>query len=1046
MNKLRLSLGLMGASVLLFPACGGGGGSSTGGAGSAMDIEQVANGFGQLLPHTIRKVDAAGAPTQTIISIRKESDFVTNVVPGNPVLPTPQWPTNAILPNGADGNHFLYAEFRQELDIDSVLSALPGAQAQSGLIGSITLVAQDPNTGQSEPVPCRVLVNGYTYAGTPAGTPPLLELQHWVQLDTNGNPEALSVSGGTPGAGFPGVATNFQGAAKLISPRTICFIADTDNDLSTIEKFPTGRQIKLRISTAVRATNGNFLRNPGLAMSTVGADSTRPEVATTPPPINSPVITPGLGDTDIDPLTDIQIEFTEPIQPVSLGSINNGQPPLPSAAIGVTFGPSASLVNVPFWVMPVSVFDLSRYRLIPAFNFPGQSPVGVSNCGDFNNVTITVNGGTFQDLASLTNVLGGMTFFRTGDGPGLVNAPVNPDTIYLGRSGAVPGLSVVDLNGFGQSTGDPTFDSTYTSFPQGNSNFPNNPNVKLQGSTLIPPLQPGTCTFNGGSAGVFTLTLDSALNNLLVRAPLITSIGDMMLGHSLDTSFNNGPAPFGCQAGGGNLCAVDGNKVINPAVNGNTMQPALPGQVNGIIGTGAENLCCWAPHPNPPPLIFPPICVSPFINGQEPTSIGTPVANLLGPGNPFGAPLQGVPPSGLLTPEQNSYFQGPSLPATNPAACAPYMIRQQVGQYLYLIDRGRREIVVLNSNRMTVIDRIQTSDPTTLAMSPNLNLLAVVNQLGNTVSFIDIDPTSASFHQVIQTTAVGSSPRGIAWDPGNEDILVANELDGNVSVISALSLQVRKTVSSQLSQPFDIAITPRQVAWGFNRNVYFAYILNRNGRVAIYESGPNTVNGWGYDDVIGIATQTFRNPKAIQPDHVDLRSAVWIAHEGPLDLSNNQPGAFGTGAVSKLAIVSGLSGALPLNVQSLFTPQFRDMFLGVTVSTGTPTISGVPVDIAFDDMRSLSALPNYTTFFSAGAPQPINGKQLVRQLPNGAIANNNEPRYMFVAVPNPTSGTGVVDVLRIDSGTTRQDTDPYTAGTQSVPAPNVSVVMDYFRQ
>jgi len=101
MNKLRLSLGLMGASVLLFPACGGGGGSSTGGAGSAMDIEQVANGFGQLLPHTIRKVDAAGAPTQTIISIRKESDFVTNVVPGNPVLPTPQWPTNAILPNGA---------------------------------------------------------------------------------------------------------------------------------------------------------------------------------------------------------------------------------------------------------------------------------------------------------------------------------------------------------------------------------------------------------------------------------------------------------------------------------------------------------------------------------------------------------------------------------------------------------------------------------------------------------------------------------------------------------------------------------------------------------------------------------------------------------------------------------------------------------------------------------------------------------------------------------------------------------------------------------
>lgn len=1043
MNKLRLSLGLMGASSMLFAACGGGG-SSSGGAGSVMDIEQVANGFGQILPHTIRRVDASGNPTQTIISVRRESDFVANVVPGNPVLPPPQWPTSATLPTGEEGNHFIYAEFRQDIDIDSVLSPLPSAQAQSGLLGSVTLVAQDPSTGQTEPVPCRVLVNGFTYAGTATGAPPLLPLQHWVELDGNDQPTALTPEG----AGFPGVASNFQGAAKLVSPRTMCFVADSDNDLSTLETFPVGRQIKLRISTALRATNGNYLRNAGLAMTTVGPDTTRPEVATTPPPINSPVITPGQGDTDVDPLTDIRIEFTEPIQPLTLGSILNGRPPLPSPAVAVTFGPSASLVTVPFAVLPVSVFDLTNYRLIPAFNFPGRSPVGTTSCGDFNAVTVTVNGGQFQDLAALTNLVGGTTFFRTGDGPGIVNAPVNPDTVYLGRSGAIPGLSVVDLNGFGASTGNPTFDPTYTTFPEGNSNYPNNPNVKIQGALLQPPLQPGTCTFNGGSAGVFTLTLDSALSNLIVRAPLITSIGDMMLGHSLDTSFNNGPSPFGCQAAGGNLCAIDGAKVINPAVNGNTMQPALPGQVNGIIGTGAENLCCWAPHPNPPPLTFPPLCVAPFINGQEPTSINTPVANLLGPGDPFGSPAQGVPPSGLLSPEQNAYFQGPSLPGpTNPAACAPYMIRQQIGQYMYMIDRSRREIVVFNSNRMTVIDRIQTSDPTTLAMSPNLNLLAVVNQLGNTVSFIDINPTSATFHQVVQTTAVGASPRGIAWDPGNEDILVCNELAGNVSIISALSLQVRKTVSSQLSQPFDVAITPRQQGFGFNRSVYFAYIVNRNGRVAIFESGPNTVNGWGYDDVIGIATQTFRNPKTIQPDQADLRSAVWIAHEGPIDTTTNEPGAFGVGAVSKLAIVSGLTGALPLNVQSLFVPQFRDMFLGVVVSSGPPSLSGVPVDIAFDNQRSLSALPNVTNFFSATlAGQPINGKQMIRILPSGAIVKNSTPRYMFVAVPNPTAGSGVVDVLNLDAGLARTDTNRFQSGTQSIPAPNVSVVMDYFRQ
>ena len=31
----------------------------------------------------------------------------------------------------------------------------------------------------------------------------------------------------------------------------------------------------------------------------------------------------------------------------------------------------------------------------------------------------------------------------------------------------------------------------------------------------------------------------------------------------------------------------------------------------------AENIISWAPHPNPPPLQFPPLCATPFIGGQE---------------------------------------------------------------------------------------------------------------------------------------------------------------------------------------------------------------------------------------------------------------------------------------------------------------------------------------------------------------------------------------------------------------------------------------------
>jgi len=1074
MNQQRLTIGLLGslgAAAFLFPACGGGG-SNGNGADGPMDLLQASNGFGQILPHTVLKVNSQGQPTQTIVSIRSDSDLLSNVTPLNPVRPPPLFPTSAVLPSGTAGNQFMYAQFTQAIDINSVLDPSPSAQSNSSLTGAVTIVEIDPSSGAKGPAKARVFVNGFTYAGTPDSTTGLLPLQHWVRVDPDpthgGKPQALVVNPGAahdgepcdqfptlpcPGRGFPGVVSDFTGSNQLVSPQTIIFVADVDGNLLTSDTFSASRQINMRMTTAVRSAAGKSLERQALASTTLGQDTLRPEISTTPPPNNAPVISPGQGDTNVDPLTQVRVEFTEPIQPTSLGSLPVGSPPVPSAAISLTFGPSAATVQVPFTVFPVSVFDLSTYNLTPGFNFPGEGPPS-AQCGVFNQVTVTVNPGQFVDLAPQpnTNLLGATTFFTTGEGPGLVNAPVSPDTIYVGRAGAVPGLSVVDLNGFGQSTGNPAFDTQHPVI-EGNSNFPNNPNVKLQGSILRPPLAPGTCTINGGSAGVFTLTKDSSLDDLLLRPPMITSIGDMMIGHALDRTFNNGPAPFGCQANGGNFCAFDGKKIINPNVNGFTLQPVPTSQVNGVISAGAENLSCWAPHPNPPPLIFPPLCVSPFINGQEPTSFdsinlppqGAGLTNLLGPGAYFGDPTHNIPPAGLLNPEQNAFFEGPSLPLPTITPCQPYMIRQQIGHFIYIIDRGQHEVVVVNSNRMTIVDRIPTPDPTSLAMSPNLNLLAVVNQLGNLVSFIDIDPASSTFHQVVHETVVGDRPRGAAWDSLNEDLLVCNEIENSVSVISAASLEVRKVVSSQLNLPFDVAMTPRQLCWGFNRNVYFGYILNRNGQVAMYESGPNTVNGWGYDNVIGIATSTFLNPKAIQPDPTDLRSAVWIAHEGPINPVSGQPGQLGVPALSKLAIVSGFNGVIPLNITIFLTPQFRDLFLGVEVSLGASELSGLPVDLAFDDLRSYSGLPGFTTNFSVGTGIPINGKQMVRGS-CAALSATSHPRYLFVAVPNPTQGTGAIDVIRIDQGNARIDTNPFHAGIQSIPAPNVQTVMGYFRQ
>lgn len=1018
---------------------------------ATLELVDVSSGFGQVLPHRIRERDAAGNPTPVVLDIRTLDVLYDNVTPNNPVLPTATLPAVAVLPNGAPGNHFLVARFSDALALDVILSSDPAAQIDSGLTGAIRVFAVDPVSGVTSPIRGRVLVGGRTYAGVPSGSPPALSLQTWVQLsggalvanpaidnDGNGIPDGLGVPGTAPGS-------SFALAASIADPRTFTFVVDSDGDLSTYETFPAGEQLSILITNQVRSEQGARLLRQARGALHVSSDNSPPEIFFPSPGVMA--VTPTPGATNVDPLTSVRLEFREPIQPLSLGPMPGTPHPGLSNSVSLRFGPPGLTTIVPFTARPLSALNFFTWVLEPAFAFPGQAPADA--CGDFDRVTVTLNAGAVTDLVNNGNLIGASSFFDTGAGPALVNAPVTPDAIYAMTKGATSALRVLDLNGFGASTGNPQHDPSGSTFVDGWTNHPFDPNVRIQGAALRPPLTPGTCTINGGSAGVFHFTLDSSLSPDLVRAPIVLDASDAMLGHALDTSFNESPAPFGCQAGGGNLCAFDGVKILNPVVNGNIVQPSTPGVVNPLIGIGAENLSSWAPHPNPPPLVFPSLCAAPNIAGQEPTGVDTSVPNLLGPGDPFGVPGSGIAPSGLLTPEQNTFFQGPSLPAPNPSSCGPYMIRQQIGQFLYVVDRVRREVVVLNSNRMTVVDRIATPDPVTLAMSPNLDLLAVVNQLAGSVSFIDIDPFSASFHEVVHVTPVGPLPRGAAWEPGNEDILVCNEGDDTLSILSANSLQVRKVVASLVRGPFDVAITPRQVCFGFQRNVYFGYVIGRSGTLSVFESGPSGVNGWGYDDVLGLArfgngnTMLFRAPKAIQPDPIDLRSGVWIAHQGPIDVATGTAGSPALGALSKLVIGSASVGQLALVPGS--PPQFRSMFLDVPVALGEPQLSGKPVDLAFDDQRHLAGLPNFATVFSAGTPAPINGKQLVRG-PCGSVVNTNEPRYLMLAVPGAAGG-GEIDVLRLNViPAARLDTNAFLPGVQSVPCADVSVLASYFRQ
>ncbi len=630
-----------------------------------------------------------------------------------------------------------------------------------------------------------------------------------------------------------------------------------------------------------------------------------------------------------------------------------------------------------------------------------------------------------------------------------VNAPVAPDAIYVGRVFPNAALSVIDLNGFGQSTGDPSFDFSYQSFPEGWSKFPTNPNLIQYGPTLFPQLYPGAFTLNGGSSGVFSLVRNAQLSDRLITDPTVLAPGDMMLGHPLDRRINNGLDASGCQSGGGNACAITGKQVLSVTMGGpHTLRPTLPNEqpLNFVIGGG--NPISFAPHPNPPGIRSSPLCTQPLIASEEPTSVYNTLQpfpgllNLLVPGDPFGQPPW-LAPTGLLSTEQNSFFVGPDRPSAPSAPCANYMIRQQLGHYLYVTENERDEVLVLNSNTFEVLERIVVPDPTELAMGPNLDLLAVSCRAVDQVVFIDIDPLSPTFHQIVDSVQVGDGPRGVAWDPGNEDILVCNENSNTVSIVSVFTRNVRKTLSGGFSRPFGVAITQRQFKFGFQRNVYFAYILDRAGRVHLFESGPSGVNGWGYDAVIGKTGPIFKRARAIQPDPRQLTSGVWIAHNFQLN-ALGQPTGLPGGAVTNLVLESSAVGAIPLNFMNFNTPQMRQLNFKIAASIGSDVLSGLPTDIAFDNQRNLGALRNLTSMFGSGAPVAMNGKSQVRNV-GASVLNTSEPRYLFLPVREAAGNTEVVDVIDLVT-LQRVDVNAHQPGTQSIAAPGARLVADYFRQ
>lgn len=1014
----KLCLGLASVAALaLIPACSGGTPGNPNNRGP-FEVLEISTGSNPIFPYRVREVDSFGQPTNRILEITSIEELKANASGNNLVLPIGIFPTGApILPDGNPGNQFLKIRFSHELDPASILSTAPGSVVNSFLTTAISLLQYNSNTEVTTTLPGRAFVGGYTVINDGSGG---LDIAQVAEPDGSGGVTMLTTyvdgSGNTRAipadiiAGFP---RGFTNAGDLVSPKSFVFVADTNDDgLSNFDSFPAAvadnTLMRIVVTSAVEDTDGKILQTEVCTATTVGVDNRPPNVLGF---VNGDLqITPGNGATGVNPTEPILVRFNKPVQPTDVGTFFDRSNLVPSgggATLNVTI--AANTFSVIYYADPLSSGDFCNYRIVPAYNLPGSSDIDIS-----------VNDTVVRDLQTVFLGQTVNTTFSTGQGPGIVNAPVAPDALYVGMVGSRPGLKVIDLNGFGQTTGgylvdpsgneDPVFDWRNT------TRFQFNPNIGSPGITpnLAAPTDATASGLDAGSPGVFKLIQDSSGETLLVGAPILGAVADIHIGCPLDMVFNN----------------------ENINVNTNRANHLEP--ISGVQGSG--NGFSTVPHPNPPRLRFPPPNPASAIFGEEPTA--NPAApngtgcvpqhpiNILVKGNPNGSTKASRGIFGHVTDAFNGPAPRPGSPPP-PTPLCPFWQRQQIGHFLYVLDSDNKQILVLNSNRMTVLDTIKLADPVNMAMSPNLRRLAVTNFASGSVSFIDIDPSSDSFHQVVSETRVRTGPGAIVWQPDGEDLVVLHPTESALSIINGADLQLKKEVTGFLTEPVGLVCTDRQNGFGNATGLYFAYVLNRNGTVAVYESGPDGVNGIGFNDIIGtIPDKVFRSPKSISIDLQSNMGGVFISHVDDL----------GNGQVSRLEMTSspGLQPLSPNNGGFLLPPTYRQKEWGVTQTYGgysatNPTrdaLSGrAPREVCADEIFNIAGAPGQITGFNNFVPLPPPGhsdKSLAKVPAGGAATSPVTSKFLFIAIADK----GVVDVF--DIGTAEMVTTIDVGGTPSV--------------
>ncbi|MEO0481004.1 MAG: hypothetical protein AAF196_16155 [Planctomycetota bacterium] len=988
----------------LFTGCSGG---STGNPANngAFVVNLISTGQGQIFPYQIPLLDGAGDPSDTIINIESMDTLQNNIVRGpggNTILPVAAFPATPTLPNGDPGNHYIQMTFSNELDVESILSTdLGDFTTNSGLTSAVSLIARNPDNESTMVLQGQGFVGGVTFFNRGG-----LQRVEAVGIDEDTGEVVIN---DIEASGFP---TGFNGDTDLVQSNTFVFVADIDNNLDTIDSFDPFDEdviIEIRIRNTILNSDGDILEMEAGVATTVGPDPNPADILGFMS--GQPRIFPGNGEGSVDPTAPIILEFNKPVQPGDVGQFFDSTNLVPdSGGVTLNFEVNGADAPVLYYADPISFADFTQFVVTPAFVLPGRTTFNIGV------IASAVRGLTLDTLGNDVE-----TDFTTGAGPGIVNAPVAPDAIYVGFGGANPGVSVIDLNGYGQTTngldpdpitGEPTQDPNTT-------RFADNPNIGNVG--VLPSLSPGTGPIDAGSDGLFSLVEDTSGNTNLLGAPLVGDVTDIHVGAPLDLVFNNSN--------------------INP--NAGSQNQTNPATLGPAIG----NTISVRPNPNPPKLVFPPENPSRAIFGEEPAV----ASSMPVPMGLSGTMIPGCEMTALSQLTQSSrldfqvgvtdgVFVGPQRPVGAPpiitGAC-PFLSRQQIGHFLYVLDADNNQILVVNSNRFTVLDTIQLSDPVAMTMSPSLGLLAVSNFSSSTVSFVNIDPRSPFFNTIVGETLVADGPSAIAWQPDGEHALVVSGPSNALTVLSANDFSIVAEASGSLSNPIDIAVTQRYVNTGNTAGIYYGYVLNANGTIAVYESGPDGVNGIGFRDVTGLIDVTFPQARRLRLNYLAAQGGVYVAHVDDL----------GVGVVSSLELTSSPQGPQPTQQNSggfVLPPTFRQKVWTVEQTFGgsDPSVpnnqrltGNSPVDMTTDEVLNFGGNTNQITNFNPGVGQSIighssKGHSLLNAM--GANVTPFQPRFLFVAL----SDVGAVDVFDLDT----------RVRVASIDVPGVSTLSGYWKQ